>query len=92
MCSSDLGLFGAYPVFWAIPMRYFSAIHVAAGIAFVNTIAQLSGMASPAIIGWIKTATNSVSMGLYLFSAVLCVGALLLILSMPSKVIAERRP
>ncbi|MCP2132579.1 MFS transporter [Bradyrhizobium ottawaense] len=87
---ASFGLFGAYPVFWAIPMRYFSHIAAAAGIALVNTIAQLSGMASPAIIGWIKTATGSTNMGLYLFAGVLCVGAVLLVRGMPAKLIAER--
>lgn len=87
---ASFGIFGAFPVFWAIPMRYFSPVAVAAGIAFVNTIAQFSGLASPSIIGWIKTATNSAAIGLYVFAGVLCVGALLLVVAMPAKLLKDQ--
>lgn len=78
---ASFGIFGSFPVFWAISMRYFKPAAVAAGLAFVNTIAQLSGMASPSLMGWIKTVTNSATLGLYAFSGVLCTGAVIVVVS-----------
>ncbi|MDA9529025.1 MFS transporter [Bradyrhizobium sp. CCBAU 25338] len=88
---ASFGLFGAYPVFWAITMRYFDSVSVAAGIAFVNTIAQLSGMASPSLLGWIKTTTGSVNLGLYFFAVLLCFGALLLVVAIPARLLSDRQ-
>jgi len=69
-------MWGAYIVFWAVPSRYLKGEAAAGGIALINSIGLLGGFLSPSIIGWIKTATGSLSMALYGLAALLAIGAL----------------
>jgi MFS family permease len=51
-------LVSSTPIFWAMATRYFSKARAAVGIAFVNSLASVSG-ASPALVGLIKARTGS---------------------------------
>ncbi|MCE2833662.1 MAG: MFS transporter [Chitinophagaceae bacterium] len=41
--------------FWAVPSALLSGAAMAAGIAFINSIGNLGGYASPEIFGWLRT-------------------------------------
>ena len=69
-------IWGACAVFWAMPSRYLKGEAAAGGIALINSIAALGGFLSPAVIGWIKTATGSFSIALYGLAALLVVGSI----------------
>jgi MFS family permease len=79
-------IFATIPLFWTMPSEYFAGSPGAAGsIALINSIGLTGGFLSPFIIGWIKTATGSLVGGLYLSSAVLAVGGVLLLASVPKQ-------
>ncbi|KWF09884.1 MFS transporter [Burkholderia pseudomultivorans] len=71
-------LVSSTPIFWAMATRYFTRGRTAAGIAFVNSLASVSG-ASPALIGLVKTRTGRLvaaidAMALLLLVAAMAVG------------------
>lgn len=77
------------PVFWTIPTTCLSGSAAAGGIAMINSIGLVGGFASPTIIGWVKTATGSLTSGLYLASASLLAGAILLLIGIPAQVLKQ---
>ena len=78
-------LWMAYTVFWAIPSEYIKGDAAAGGIALINTIGLSGGFWGPAIIGWAKTATGNLHLGLLIIAALaLCGAALLVTNRMPS--------
>ena len=58
----------------------------AAGLALINSLGQIAGFVSPFLVGWIKDATGGTTVALYLLSAILFVGAML-VLRVPAKVV-----
>ncbi|MFY1080195.1 MFS transporter, partial [Escherichia coli] len=58
----------------------------AAGIAAVNSFANLAGFCSPYLIGWVTTNTGSNAIGMFLITAVLIFGASL-VLRVPAKLV-----
>jgi nitrate/nitrite transporter NarK len=57
----------------------------AGSIAFVNCIGLLSGFCSPFIIGWLKTMTGSLNSGLYVMTAVLFLGIIVMFVGFKPK-------
>ena len=75
-----VGTMSAIPVFWQIPNRFLSGTAAAGGVALINSVANLAGFGAPFMLGYLKTATGSLSVGLVVVAAVeLC--ALLLIVA-----------
>ncbi|AWY39670.1 MFS transporter [Pseudomonas putida] len=56
-------MFMAYTVFWTMPSEHIKGDAAAGGIAFINTIGLSGGFWGPAVIGWAKTATGTMSLG-----------------------------
>ncbi len=53
-----IGIFSTLPVFWTIPSTFLTGAAAAVAIAFINSTAQLSGIAVPWLIGLSKDATG----------------------------------
>ncbi|MEJ8851233.1 MFS transporter [Variovorax rhizosphaerae] len=68
--------FASFPVFWCLPSLFLSGTAAAAGIALINSIANLGGFAATFVVGWIKDATGSQATGLMLFGGLLLVSAI----------------
>jgi sugar phosphate permease len=77
-------LWMAYTVFWAMPSEYIKGPAAAGGIAFINTIGLSGGFWGPAIIGWAKTATGNLHLGLLVLASLPVLAAVL--------ILANRRP
>jgi sugar phosphate permease len=69
----------AYTVFWAIPSEYIKGTAAAGGIALINTIGLSGGFWGPAIIGWTKTATGNMHLGLLIMACMPVIAAILLV-------------
>ena len=74
-------LLAGLSVFWAIPAEFLNGPAAAGGIALINSIGLLGGVVSPALIGYLKTATGSIQGGFWTTVAILVFGALLLLRS-----------
>ena len=66
---SAIGVLGAFPVFWAIPAGFLTGTAAAGGIAFINSVGNLAGFATPFMMGWMKEWTGGVAAGLYVVAA-----------------------
>ena len=56
---SSFGISGALPVFWNLPTAYLGAAAAAGGIAFINSVGNISGYASPQMVGLLRDTTGS---------------------------------
>jgi MFS family permease len=73
------GTASAFPVFWQIPLSVFTGTAAVVGVAAINSIANLAGFFAPTFLGFMKTATGTLSGGLLAVAAVELCGALLIV-------------
>jgi nitrate/nitrite transporter NarK len=67
----------ASPLFWSFPTAFLKSAAAAAGIAIINSIANLGGFVIPFLVGLIKDATGSTANGMYFIATLLFGGAVL---------------
>jgi sugar phosphate permease len=60
------GIFCYVAVFWAVPSAMLTGPAAAAGLALVNTLANIGSFAGPYAVGWVRDATGSFSLGIVL--------------------------
>lgn len=70
---ASFGISGSLPVFWNLPTAFLSATAAAGGIAFINSIGNISGYAAPQMVGLLRDVTGSYE------APMLVVGALVLL-------------
>lgn len=80
------GASAAQASFWSLPPSFMTGAAAAAGIALVNSLGNIAGMASTSLVGWLTDLTGSSSSSLYLFSGLAVLGALL-VLRLPASVV-----
>ncbi|MDC5165003.1 MFS transporter [Acinetobacter baumannii] len=86
LCIAASGVLTASTLFWMLPTNFLGGVSAAAGIAAVNSFANLAGFCSPYLIGWVTTNTGSNAIGMFLITAVLIFGASL-VLRVPAKLV-----
>ncbi|MFM0088791.1 MFS transporter [Paraburkholderia sediminicola] len=74
-----LGLFSGAPPFWSWASSTFSGTAAAAGIALINSFANLGGFFGPALFGWFRHTTGSFTYSLVMLGLFPLMGALLAI-------------
>jgi D-galactonate transporter len=88
---ATVGTMSAIPVFWQMPNRILAGAAAAAGVALINSIANLAGFLSPWLIGALKSATGSLSPGLFIVAGVEAAGVLLILRSRQAQGSARRK-
>ena len=76
---SAIGLNASLPVFWTLAPAFLTGSSAAVGIAFINSVAALGAFLSPYMLGLVKDATGSFTLGLYILGAGVIVAALLVL-------------
>jgi MFS family permease len=84
LCLAAVGIFANVPTFWALPTQIMVGTAAAGGIAFVNSLGNLSGFAAPYLIGLLKDRTGSFSVALAAL-AIFPIGAMLLMLPLRNR-------
>ncbi|WP_233859122.1 MFS transporter [Paraburkholderia sp. HD33-4] len=87
LCVASFFIFGGGSLFWSIPPTYLGRDAAAAGIAVISSLGILGGFVSPTLIGWIKSATGSIQMGLLALTAVVIGGGLTILLGLPKSAV-----
>ncbi len=72
--------------FWSLPPMFLTGAAAAAGIALVNSLGNIAGMASTALVGWMTDLTGSPNSALYLFAGFAVIGGLM-VLRLPAQVV-----
>ncbi|WP_144151388.1 MFS transporter [Paraburkholderia sp. BCC1885] len=81
------GVVTALPMFWALPTAFLGGTGAAAGIALINCTGNLAGFISPAVIGWLKTHTHTLSSGLFVVAGTLTLSAVLILACIPARLV-----
>lgn len=80
------GVLSCAPLFWSLPTAVLSGAAAAAGIAIINSVANLAGFASPYMVGLLRDYTGSSAVGMYILSGFMVVGAIIVLTIPASKV------
>ena len=79
-------------MFWNLPTAYLGAGAAAGGIAFINSVGNISGYAAPQITGWLHDVTGGYMVPLLITGVVVLSGAALILGSGIRKHIPEDLP
>jgi len=63
--------------FWNLPGAFLGGAAAAAGIAFVNSVGNISGFVAPYMVGWVKDMTGSTNTALLVIAASMTIASLL---------------
>jgi ACS family tartrate transporter-like MFS transporter len=80
-CIATFGIASSLPVFWNLPTAYLGAGAAAGGIAFINSIGNISGYAAPQITGLLRDATGGYMAPMLVTGAIVLSGAGLILAS-----------
>lgn len=72
-----MGVMTTISQFWTIPPAVLGGAAAAAGLAFANSVGQISGVIAPYIIGWLQTTTGSTGNGVLGLAVSMVIGAVL---------------
>jgi D-galactonate transporter len=82
---ATVGILATFPIFWPMPTAVLAGSAAAAGIAWINSVGNLAGFFGPSIVGIITDLTKRGDYGLYVVSAVLLLGAVLILAFVPKR-------
>jgi ACS family tartrate transporter-like MFS transporter len=77
---ATLGIYAAIGTFWSLPTAILTGTGAAAGLALVNSMGNLGGLAGPYIVGVIREETGSFTAALLFLAGALATGALIALL------------
>lgn len=78
-------LFGGGILFWAIPPASFKDDAAPAGIATVSSVGVIGGFISPTLLGWIKTQTGRLDIGISSICVLMITASVVLLLTLPTE-------
>jgi D-galactonate transporter len=82
---ATIGILATFPIFWPMPTAVLAGTAAAAGIAWINSVGNLAGFFGPSIVGIVTDLTKRGDYGLYVVSAMLVLGAVLILVFVPER-------
>jgi MFS family permease len=82
-------ILSAISIFWVLPTHFLKGVSIAASIALINSLGNISGFVGPYIIGWFEETTKSLNSGIYFLASCSIIGFILILL-LPSKYIENK--
>ena len=88
---ASIGIYATLPSFWTLPTAMLSGTGAAGGIALVTALGNTGGYVGPALVGYIRDATQSYTYGLLMLAGFAVMSAVLVVAMSrePLPVIAE---
>ena len=71
LCLACCGIYAALAVFWTLPAMLLRGTAAAAGLALLNSFANLGGFFGPYVMGWARQATGNFVFGMELLACML---------------------
>ncbi len=71
LCLACSGIYAALAVFWTLPALLLRGTAAAAGLALINSFANLGGFFGPTLMGWARGATGDFVFGMELLAGML---------------------
>lgn len=76
---AGMGASAALPMFWQLPPAFLSDSTQAAGIALISSFGSIASFLAPYLIGWMRDATHSASLALYVLALLIALGGVLVL-------------
>ncbi|HEV3256299.1 MAG TPA: MFS transporter [Gemmataceae bacterium] len=73
----QMGVMSMIPPFWSLPTVFLSGAAAAGGIALINSVGNLGGLAGPYILGRLAATFGDFTAGLTVMTCLLCAGGVL---------------
>ncbi len=89
---ASVGIYGSLPSFWTLPTGMLSGTAAAGGIALITAVGNTGGYFGPALVGYIRDATQSYTYGLLLLAAFSVMTAVLVLAMSRAKPAAQPAP
>jgi len=83
---ASLGIFGAIPVFFSLPGTFLKGTAAAAGFALALSVANIAGLVSNSLMGWMLSVTGDPAWAIWFFALCLVLSCLIVI-SLPKKLV-----
>jgi MFS family permease len=80
-CVATFGALSCLPVFWNLPTAFLGAGAAAGGIAFINSVGNISGYLAPQVTGLLHDATGGYQVPMLVAGAVVLAAAGLILVS-----------
>jgi MFS transporter, ACS family, tartrate transporter len=77
LVAAAIGVFCANPILWTLPTSLMTGTAAAAAVALINSVANLSGIVAPPLLGWSRDATGGFAAAGMIFAGILLFGVLL---------------
>jgi ACS family tartrate transporter-like MFS transporter len=74
---ASFGISGSLPVFWNLPTAFLGSAAAAGGIAFINSIGNISGYAAPQMVGLMRDLTGGYEIPMLVIGTLVFVAGLL---------------
>jgi MFS transporter, ACS family, tartrate transporter len=74
---ASFGISGSLPVFWNLPTAFLGSAAAAGGIAFINSVGNVSGYAAPQMVGLMRDMTGGYEIPMLVVGALVVVAGLL---------------
>jgi MFS transporter, ACS family, tartrate transporter len=71
------GISGSLPVFWNLPTAFLGAAAAAAGIAFINSVGNISGYTAPQFVGLLHDFSGSYRMPMMVMGGLVVIGGII---------------
>ena len=81
-CLAGFGISSCLPVFWNLPTAYLGAAAAAGGIAFINSVGNISGYVAPQLVGLLRDATGGYQVPMVVVGVVVLFSGVLVPLAM----------
>jgi ACS family tartrate transporter-like MFS transporter len=80
LCLACSGIYAALAVFWTLPALLLRGTAAAAGLALINSFANLGGFFGPYVMGWARQNTGDFVFGMTLLAGMLVLAAVSVLL------------
>ncbi|MBN9561264.1 MAG: MFS transporter [Alphaproteobacteria bacterium] len=80
-CLAGFGIASCLPVFWNLPTAYLGAATAAGGIAFINSVGNISGYVAPQLMGLLRDRTGTYEVPIVVAGVVTLAAAVLILAS-----------
>ncbi|MBV9829248.1 MAG: MFS transporter [Alphaproteobacteria bacterium] len=71
------GISGSLPVFWNLPTAFLGSAAAAGGIAFINSVGNISGYAAPQFVGLLRDMSGSYQMPMLTMGLMVAIGGVI---------------
>jgi ACS family tartrate transporter-like MFS transporter len=79
-CAAAMGVYASNALLWTLPTELMVGTTAAVAVGVINSLANLSGIVAPSLLGWSRQATGGFAVTAWIFAGFLLLGTVLALL------------